>query len=293
MFGILHALVIWLYIIGIAAVIYAAHRENRKKYESTEYYKQTHVPYSVVCHDRGRAGEFRIYECLQSLEGYKRFLFNTYLPKTNGSTTEVDIIMLHESGIYVIESKNYGGKIYGSESSQQWTQILPAGRWRTQKNTFFNPIIQNSGHVKWLQKYTGRKNGRDFYSVVIFGNQSNLHVTDSGKDCCVLNCYEAAPVIRKHYEIVGSRLSKEEIDTLYEKLYPLTQVGEDGKLAHIEDVQTQASVHCGEENIVQGRRCPYCSNKLVIRTATKGYRAGKKFLGCANYPNCNFIENID
>lgn len=293
MTGIIPLLVIWLYIAGIAAIIYAVHRENKKKYEETEYFEQTHTPYSVMRHDRGKAGEFHVYECLRSIDGYKRFLFNTYIPKTNGSTTEVDIIMLHESGVYVIESKNYGGEIYGSESSQRWTQILPAGRWRTRKNTFFNPIIQNSGHVKWLQKYTGRKNGRDFYSVVIFGNQSNLHITDSGKDCCVLNCYEAAPIIRKHYEIAGNRLAKKEIDALYEKLYPLTQVDEEGKIAHVEDVQTRASVHCKEENIMQGRRCPCCGNKLVVRTATRGCREGKRFLGCSDYPNCNFIKNID
>ena len=35
------------------------------------------------------------------------FLFNCYLPMENKETTEIDAIMIHHSGIYVFESKNY------------------------------------------------------------------------------------------------------------------------------------------------------------------------------------------
>ena len=50
---------------------------------------------------------FYTYRCLRQLPGYKRFLFNCYLPKQDGEKTEIDVIFLHESGIYVFESKNY------------------------------------------------------------------------------------------------------------------------------------------------------------------------------------------
>lgn len=38
--------------------------------------------------------------------------------------------------------------------------------------------------------------------------------------------------------------------------------------------------------------CPWCGNKLVLRTATKGKNAGNKFYGCSNFPKCRFIRNI-
>jgi len=34
--------------------------------------------------------------------------------------------------------------------------------------------------------------------------------------------------------------------------------------------------------------CPKCESELVLRTATKGLGAGKKFWGCSTYPKCRF-----
>lgn len=41
------------------------------------------------------------------------------------------------------------------------------------------------------------------------------------------------------------------------------------------------------------KRCPKCGSALVIRTATKGIRAGKQFYGCSAFPRCWYAENID
>lgn len=55
--------------------------------------------------DIGLIGEYFTYQCLAPLNGYKKFIFNCYLPKADGETTEVDVILLHESGIYVLNQK--------------------------------------------------------------------------------------------------------------------------------------------------------------------------------------------
>lgn len=54
---------------------------------------------------KGEYGEDRIYDILQKVDGYKATLPNCYLPKGNGETAEVDLIFLHESGIYVFRLK--------------------------------------------------------------------------------------------------------------------------------------------------------------------------------------------
>ena len=56
--------------------------------------------------DPGHFGEYLIEYALNSLPGYSKQLCNVYLPY-KGRTSEVDVIMLHETGIYVFESKNY------------------------------------------------------------------------------------------------------------------------------------------------------------------------------------------
>ena len=55
--------------------------------------------------DKGQAGEMQIYNVLEQLEGQKAIISNCYLPLKDSGTTEVDLILIHESGIYVIESK--------------------------------------------------------------------------------------------------------------------------------------------------------------------------------------------
>lgn len=80
---------------------------------------------------KGEYGEDRIYDILQKVDGYKATLPNCYLPKGNGETAEVDLIFLHESGIYVFESKNYSGWIFGSENQKYWTQSFSDRRGGT------------------------------------------------------------------------------------------------------------------------------------------------------------------
>ena len=77
-----------------------------KEYMNSDYYHMTHVSYWSMLFDKGRKGEYDTYRYLRSLDGYKKFLFNCYIPKEDGTMTEVDMILLHESGIYVLESKN-------------------------------------------------------------------------------------------------------------------------------------------------------------------------------------------
>ena len=39
--------------------------------------------------------------------------------------------------------------------------------------------------------------------------------------------------------------------------------------------------------------CPLCESPMRVRKARKGKHKGKSFLGCANYPACKGIRNLD
>ena len=59
--------------------------------------------------------------------------------------------------------------------------------------------------------------------------------------------------------------------------------------------ENPSAVNQETENIAettQELKCPKCGADLIIRTATRGANAGKKFYGCSNYPKCRYIENI-
>lgn len=267
-------------------VVYAV---KKRQYEKTEYYLQTHNPYRSVLFDKGRLGEFYTYQCLRGLDGYKRFLFNVYLPKPNGETTEVDVILLHESGIYVFESKNYSGWIFGTETQQYWTQTLPMGKGKTKKSKFFNPILQNKVHVKWLQQFLGEGQKLPIYSFVLFSNHCTLkNITLTSGEHFVMNRRHILAAVRKEAKHSALRLATEEIDALYGKLYPLSQTDAAKRLAHIETVQRKQRAGDGTTE----ERCPRCGGRLVLRTAAKGSRQGKQFLGCSNYPKCRYSRSL-
>ena len=38
--------------------------------------------------------------------------------------------------------------------------------------------------------------------------------------------------------------------------------------------------------------CPRCGAELVVRTSRNGIKAGAKFWGCSNYPNCKYTKSM-
>ena len=97
-----------------------------RKYRKSAYYQITKNSYLSVLLDKGKYGEYLTYKYLKHLEADgAKFLFNTYIPKGNEGTTEIDVLMICKKGIFVFESKNYSGWIFGSEQQLYWYQTLP------------------------------------------------------------------------------------------------------------------------------------------------------------------------
>lgn len=97
---------------------------RRFRYERSNYKKETKAKYGEVFSNKGKYGEYLTYKKLEQIKGMHKILTNVYLPTRNGNTTEIDLIYIHESGIYVLESKNYGGWIFGNEYDKSWTQVF-------------------------------------------------------------------------------------------------------------------------------------------------------------------------
>lgn len=106
-----------LVVLLIGLIVYKIQLNRVKKYQESTYYKQTQVDYYDLHHgDIGRYGEFLVYDELKPLEREGiRLLFNTYIPKPDGTTSEVDVIIISKCGIFVVESKNYSGWIFGDK----------------------------------------------------------------------------------------------------------------------------------------------------------------------------------
>jgi len=98
---------------------------------------------------KGYYGEYLVFKKLYpNLTGCCKILMNLQIPTGSGRTTEIDLLLIHETGLYVFEMKHYKGTIYGKASDQKWTQYF-----RTAPNShFYNPVLQNQYHIEALKK---------------------------------------------------------------------------------------------------------------------------------------------
>lgn len=114
---------------------------------------------------KGFLGEFFVKKVLTSrLKNTEHVLLNDILLETNDGTTQIDHILIMKSGVYVIETKNIKGWIYGSMKSKMWTQKL-----FKQSFKFQNPFHQNYKHIKTLSDKLNI-NEKDIKTIIIFTN---------------------------------------------------------------------------------------------------------------------------
>lgn len=84
------------------------------------------------------------------------------LPMDDG-TTQVDHILVSRFGVFVIETKDFRGWIFGDVSSARWTQVLFKARFR-----FQNPINQNRRHVRAVRDVLDFVETNAIRSLVVF-----------------------------------------------------------------------------------------------------------------------------
>lgn len=143
--------------------------------------------------------------------------------------------MIHPTGLYVLESKNYSGWIFGSDSSKYWTQTLPQGK-KCVKEKFLNPVIQNRTHIKYLKKLVAENYSCN--NIVVFSDRCTFkNVTiDLSADYKVIQRKDLKQTIAEMTE-KASVISAEQIEYIYNILYPYSQVTEETKRKHIQKIK--------------------------------------------------------
>ena len=247
---------------------------------------------------KGRRGEKLTERELKMVRFFGRdgkTLRNVYIPKANGQTSEIDVMYITEKGIFVFESKNYSGWIFGDEDGQYWTAMLP----NREKNRFYNPIKQNRTHIKWLRNYVGDR--VPLFSIIVFSERCELKkVTVNSEDIKVIKRDYTYGTVRRIWDNSESVLSEEEVNALYEKLKALANVNAATKAAHIKNIEDRYKTPKGKkasETFDAGNSdkkiCSRCGKELVLRTAKKGDNIGKQFYGCSGFPKCRYSESAE
>lgn len=115
---------------------------------------------------KGKFGEFAVSVHVKLYLNTEQYiLLNDYtFPDEQNQTTQIDHILLSPFGIFVVETKNYKGWIFGGERQKMWTQKI-----YKQSYKFQNPLHQNYKHQKVLQQILNDIVEPDLiHSIVVF-----------------------------------------------------------------------------------------------------------------------------
>lgn len=211
--------------------------KNARKGPSTQV-QQSQVPppsklHGKRCCDTSTYGEIQLLNMLKStLNTDEYYIFSDIvIPDCSNSTTEIDHVVISNHGIFVIENKDRSGWIFCSPNQKNWTQVIKGGK----KFYFQNPLHQNYGHKKALQKALPFVDPSRFYSIVAFSRRSGFK-TEIPNDVFF---YDEIPDVIK--SITDERIDMPRVLLSIGKLSYLCQAPTSDRQNHINNVQKKLS----------------------------------------------------
>ena len=228
---------------------------------------------------KGIFGEFLVNLAINLRLDKKNYhlLKNVTLPTENG-TTQIDHIIVSQDGIFVIETKNMKGWIFGGEHQKIWTQKIYKN-----SSKFQNPLHQNYKHIKTIESLLNIEANKIFSVVTfvgdsIFKTEMPKNVTQGGRFISFINSKTEKILSEKEVEKIVSMI-------------------EDGQLSKTRKTNQEHIQHV--KNIVEENKnknqysCPKCGSELVLRVAKQGNNKGNEFYGCSSYPKCRYtVQSI-
>ena len=183
-------------------------------YENTQFSKRTGHSFTSVWTDKEIRFLYKLSRKLSKVDGEFKLVLNVVLP---GSERNIDYLLLHQSGVYVVSAVNLSGWIHGSEHDFHWAQVQEQG----QMNTFQNPIIENKLQVMDVKQYLPEVSKDLFHSLIVFNDRCSFKKIEvHSPEVEVVKINEVKSFWRERDE---QALSKDELMVLYTKLEPYMQ----------------------------------------------------------------------
>jgi hypothetical protein len=221
---------------------------------------------------KGYIGEMIVNNQLKKLDPNNYILLkDALLTKKDGKTTQVDHIVVSIFGLFVIETKNYQGWIFGSEKSQYWTQVI-----YKRKEKFFNPIKQNKGHVNAIRDLI-EEPSIPINSIIAFSNSCKLKLEPT--ETKVVYMKYISTIVRSYFQPV---MSHEKMHYIAQLLTKENTKDHNARKEHVKQIKKDLNE---KKQLANQNMCPNCGNALVNRKGKYGY-----FKGCSNYPKCKFVK---
>lgn len=187
------------------------------RHDDSKFSKLTGYSYFDLWTNKKAKAANKLVVALDKVKGSHKVLVDLQVP--NGkSVQQIDALLIHESGIYVIDVKKMSGWISGREQDNEWTQLLH----RNKTNTFPNPLRENKGGIQALQEILPEVNRDLFETLILFTNDCSFQQIELySNNVDVIK----TPGLNSWVSSLGGEvLSQSEIDSLYIALEGYMQV---------------------------------------------------------------------
>jgi Nuclease-related domain len=191
---------------------------------------------------KGELGEYKVSIQLSQLSKEYRVLNDILLPnpKAKSGYSQIDHVVLSPYGIFVIETKNFQGTIYGSPQYKQW---LVNGKFK-----FMNPFVQNYGHIACIKKLVGPKLKDVFISIVSFTKRCTFKTDLSYRKIqsseLIIYDVELTETIKRKEAVIKLKnpmplMSKDEIEECYSLIAQANIIEEKIRKLHIDTLKSK------------------------------------------------------
>lgn len=120
-------------------------------------------------HKEGTSLEYKVFKILYRFEG--KVLCNLYVNKIDNSRSEVDVLFVHNTGLYVIECKDIRAiEIIGDEQETNWDCVYRKKKIRK----LYNPLKQNLAHIATLKNALRDRCSFDCFNSIVVINCTNV-----------------------------------------------------------------------------------------------------------------------
>ena len=243
---------------------------------------------------KGRAGETWLHKHLLEHLDNKLYviLHDIMLPTDDGTTTQIDHIVISQWGVFVIETKTYSGGIYGDRNEPQWSKVH-----FSRMDKFQNPLRQNYKHIATLSECLGIS--KEYFKTIIAFSSEAKFKTEMPSEVMMFRDVVDYIKMQSRETIIQPEQVQEVADTILEWQSSLTQSQKDNHVNNLRKIhesqkpkQAQLDVLLKDDSASNGKNpcCPRCGAPMVLR---KRKADGLPFWGCSQFPKCRCIVDID
>jgi hypothetical protein len=246
------AAIISVVVIGLV-LLYVSHtKKSSNKKIDTNKVKQTTSVKNVnekindeqvkKANRKGELGEYKINLQLGELSKQFKYIDDIVI-RTDKGLTQIDHVLITPVGLFVIETKNYTGKIYGKPKYKNWIQYINGS-----KESFYNPIRQNAGHIQALKKLLKLFKNIEYHSIISFTRRCELRIdlelrTPQSEIMVVYDTNLTELIMKKYRLLEASKdnnfLNTDEITEIYDYLVASNITNQRIRQEHIDEINSK------------------------------------------------------